>query len=498
LCIILHWEGSSTVDPAVTTTNTALNTNWTATAPVLATVKRIGFIKDGPIAKGTTVSGFTFTVRTTGLNATTGGSIYNIAQLFGGSVGGGATVVYDESGDQTPSNFNDDGSPGPLPTNGVAVPANDGIDNASNNTGTGTGGEDNALVLAPAGTLLNGPLNSPAAVGPTDNNDDFTNKSSNVPVGITPDATIPSVFNPDAVTFTNTLNAPSTALTNVLVRPVAPATATDLPVGTTATLTYGTQTAVYTYEINAGVGTFRFTSGNAIQIPNIPANSSVNYTVVVDLPDGTGLSTDTAVNRGYPVPILAFSDNGGGTPANAGNGVFNAGESNNTTIDRVYTGYLRLLKQSRVLVGTGNPVVGSDGSLSDTAKTPSPSNIIEYAIRYTNISTPSVGSGNVILNASNVVITEDGTGTTLGSISNNWAKSLAVGGAIFTSHVTGSATDSGTGSTITFFAGATGATSVTEQTGTTATTDITKYLNTLAVPVAPQETRTFSFQRKLN
>ena len=497
-------------------------TAWTTTAPsfpdTTGTVKRVGFVKnlDGAttatlaIPKGTTVSGFTFTVKTTGLSGTDGGNVYNIAQLFGASVGGGTTVVYDESGDKTPSNFNDDGSVGPLPTNGVAVPATDGIDNAGNNTGTGTGGEDNSLVLAPAGTLLNGPLNSPAAVGPTGTNDDFTNKSSDVPAGLAPDATIPSTFNPDPVTFTNTLNAPTTALTNVLVRPVVPTDATGtptpdvLPVGTLVTLQYGSQIAVYEYQLNSGAKSFVFvttdgvlTSNSPIQIPTIPGNSSVDYTVKVNLPANTGLSTDALVNRGYPVPILAFSDIGGGVGGVAGDGVFNGTESNNKTIDRVYTGYLRLLKKSRVLLGTGIAVLPADVSFTTTTKTPSPGNIIEYAIEYTNISTAAVGSGNVILNAGNVVITEDGTGSSAGSTSNNWGK-VAPSGVIFTSHVVTRAIDSGTSSVITFFADSAGTTSVTEQTGTNQLTDITKYVNTLAVPVAPQETRTFSFQRKLN
>jgi hypothetical protein len=471
------------------TTINANDANWTTTVPVpfpaVGTVTRVGFIKElvtnttatDPIAKDTTVTGFAFQVKTTGLTTDAGGSIYNIAQLFGGSVGG-TTVVYDESGDQTPSNFNDDGSTGPGITNGVANPATDGVDSNNNNTGTGVGGEDNVFTLAPAGAILNGPLNAPAAVGPTDNNDDFTNKSTAIPAGTLPLA----VIDPESITFTNTLNAPTTPLNNVLVRPVAPATPSDIPVDTLATLTFGAQTAVYKYD----GAIFVFQSGVAIRIPNIPANSSVNYTVAVDLPAGTALSTDT--NKGYPVPILAFSDTNG-------NGVLDLAEANNTTIDRVYTGFLKLLKQSQIIQSTGPALVGSDGTLSDSAKTPSPGNIIRYAINYTNISTVPVGAGNVILDASKVIITDDGTGTT--SANNNWGK-VITGTLISTSHVLSSAVDSGTGSVITFFADATGSTPVTEQSGTTPTTDITKYVDTLSVPVGPGVTRTFEFQRKLN
>ncbi|NUN65049.1 hypothetical protein HCU40_09835 [Pseudanabaena biceps] len=476
----------SITDTATSNGNTAV---WTTTAPsTLSTTKRVGFIKDGPIAKGTTVTGFLIQVKTTGLSAVNGGTVNNIAQLFGQSVGG-TTVVYDESGDTQPSNFNSDGSVGPGPNgvgsaqNGVANPTNDGVDSAGNNSGIGLGGEDTALILAPAGAILNGPLNTPAAVGPTDNNDDFTNKSTAIAANTAPGTSI----DPPSLSFSNTLNAPATTLTNVLVRPVAPAVVTDLPVGTTATLTYGAQTAVYTYQVTGAVGTFVFTSGVAIQIPTIPGNSSVNYTVDIDLPS-TALSTDSG--KGYPVPILAFADLNG-------DGVLQVGtESNNTTIDRVYTGFLRLLKKSQILQGTGPLVTGTNGTLDTTAKSPSPGNIINYVIEYTNISTPPAGSGNVILDATKVIITE--SGVIGGATGNNWGINNS-NGVITTSHVTSTAVDSGTGATITFFSGALGTTSVTEQSGTTQTTDITKYIDTLSVPVAPgATTRTFTFQRKLN
>ena len=481
------WTVVYTTSPTATLANAA---TWTTTAPGVfpaPAITRVGFINDGPIARGTTVTGFSFQVRTIGLPAAAGGSIYNIAQLFGQSVGG-TTVVYDESGDRTPSNFNDDGTGGPGLTTGVANPSIDGLDNVGNNTGTGTGGENNVLTLAPAGTLLNGPLGNPAAVGPTNNNDDFTDRSTTIPVNTAPG----TLIDPPSLTFTNTLNAPSTtALTNVLLRPVAPATATDLPVNTTVTLTYAGQSAVYTYN-----GTqFIFSGGTAIQIPTIPGNSSVNYTVAIDLPT-SALSTD--LGRGYPVPILAFSDV-------SGDGILQASESNNTTINRVYTGFLRLIKNSQVLVGTGPAVLGTDGTLDSNLKTPSPGNILRYVISYSNIATPPVGAGNAILNATNVAIFDSGVlNTAIFPVlpnGNNWGQDYNpnIPSVIDTSHVVGSAIDSGTGSVITFFAGAAGTTSVTEQTGTTQATDITRYVNTLSVPVAPgSPPRTFEFQRRLN
>ena len=191
------------------------------------------------------------------------------------------------------------------------------------------------------------------------------------------------------------------------------------------------------------------------------------YTVVVNLPAGTALSTDT--NKGYPVPILAFSDTGAG--ANAGNGILDVGESSNRTIDRVYTGFLKLVKTSQVLQGTGPAVLGTDGTPSITDKTPSPGNIVKYFITYSNIATAPIGTANTILDAKNVVITEDGVLNTAvfpaAPNGNNWGQNYNPDplNRIDTSHVVGSASDSGTGSVITFFAGTAATTSVTEQTG---------------------------------
>ena len=97
---------------------------------------------------------------------------------------------------------------------------------------------------------------------------------------------------------------------------------------------------------------------------------------------------------GYPVYITASID------TNADN----TSDSQNITIDRVYTGYLKLVKLSRVLPGTG-PAVGTgqddfestpatngidpNANVADVPRTPAPGNIIEYQIRYKNISDAS-------------------------------------------------------------------------------------------------------------
>lgn len=480
------WTPIYTVTPTTTTAN---NAAWTTIAPSnLATVTRIGFISNGPVPAGTTVTGLSFQVVTSGVTTTT--TVASIAQLFGQTAGGSTTLVYDESGDQSPSNFNDNGTPGSnIPTLGVANPSTDGIDTNNNNTGTGPAGEINTFVIATPGTILSGPNGQPAAVGPTNNNDDFTNRSAPIPAGTAPNSTI----NPDAVTFTNTINNPSTTdtLTNILIVPdttgfTAGAGQALPPVGTTVSLALGNQTAVYTFD-----GTnFVFTSGSAIAVPSIAPGVSVNYTVTVDLPPSTALSTDTGI--GFSVPVFAFQDTNNNARPDA------ADTTQNRTIARVYTGFLRLAKEARIVAADGTTVL-QDFSTTPATANIQPGNFIDYRITYTNISTVAAGSGNLTLSANNTVITEDGTGTTPGQPLNNWGKDNDANGIIDTSNIVTTARDSAPGSAnITYFSGATGTTSATDQTGTTQATDVTKYVNTVTVPIEPNVSRTFTFRRRIN
>jgi hypothetical protein len=502
---------------------------WTTTAPSdLATVRRVGFIRTGSIAPGTTVTGFQIIVEVLGTPESV--VIANIAQLFGTTPSG--SPVYDESGDQSPSNFDGSNPPPGTDTNGDKIPDtlppdsvddgfitptdsnNNGIpdelegpngnstDTNNNNTGTGPGGEANIVTLtAAAGTsVLNGPKDQPDAVAENDNNKDFTNKSSLVPASTVPG----TLIDPDGVSFTNTLKNTGTGTNNVSLIPTPPTNAADLPVGTLVTISYDSLSATYRYD-----GTkFVFQSGqgqvnnqnlgetNPIRIDGVAANTTANYGVEVNLPSGTPLSTD--INRGFPVPITAYIDDA--TPG------FQETEPRNITIDRVYTGFLKMVKLSRVLQGTG-PAVGTGQDNFDTTpgvgdasndvpRTPASGNIIEYQIRYRNVSEPQSGTGNIVLNAGKVVITEDGT-TWDGTKGNNWALDNDNNNIIDTSHVVGSARDSGA-ATINFFSGKPAITIAGDQTGTTVNNDVTKYVDTVTDSVTPGQERTFTFQRKVN
>ncbi|PAX57105.1 DUF7925 domain-containing protein [Brunnivagina elsteri] len=519
------WQAVYTTDAVTINANAA---TWTLTQPVnLSTVTRIGFVNDPnvvtSVSPGQTVNGFNVQVKVkAGVTAPL--TVNNIAQLFGQTSGvppvdtNGDSIpdnlIYDESGDQNPSNY--DGKtipPGSTDPDGDGIPntpstitdgsidtpaelTTTGTDTGNNNSGTGPGGEANTFVLdvAVPSAVLNGPDRAPDATGPNNNNDDFTNKSSFVPTDKKPGDKI----DPSPVAFTNTIKNSGTVPSSISLIPTPPATPADLPVNSVVTITNGSESRSYVWDGTA----FLFDTDNNpattnspidatteyITIPAVAPGASVNYGVEVNLPPNTALSTDTG--KGFPVPITAFIDDT--TPG------LGAETAKNITIDRVYTGFLKLLKESRVLPGTGPAVQGNDGTFSVDPKKPAPGNIIEYRITYTNISEAQSGTGNVTLKADKVVIVEDGTlSTTAGDGKNNWAKDSDVNGQIDTSNIVGTAKDTGA-STIQFYSGATGTNSSIDQTGTTADTDVSKYINTVTGIVQPGEKREFIFQRKVN
>ncbi|WP_199313122.1 hypothetical protein [Microcoleus sp. FACHB-672] len=488
-----QWQAIFTKDDPATVN--ALQAQWytnpnDAAIGGLANVTRIGFILDGTVATGTLINGFSFQVLTSRL--TTTATVANLAQVLGSTAGDPDSLVYDESGDRVPNNFNDDGTPGstdstgnPIIDTGVPNPGNQGTDPNNDNSGTGPGGEPNVVIVTgPSAGLLNGPAGAPGAVGPTDNNDDFVNKSAPIPPGLDPSQPV----DPAPVEFTNTVQNTAVNLANITLLPTLPANANDLPAGTVVTIIYGNLSATYTYNPTAG-----FTSPQPpVIITNLAANQSANYSVQIDLPS-------TAQLRGYPVPVAAFIDSNG-------NGLLDTGEPANRKIDRVYTGFLRMLKESRLLKATGADVPAGQDTFSTTAKTPSPGNIIEFRFTYTNISTPGGGIGNVTLTAQDITITEDGTTYEAASNpkGNNWAldndnsdgDNNPITG-IDTSNVVGSALDSN-GGTITFFSGRPATLQGQDQTGTNVNQDVTKYVNRVRGSLAPGQSGTFTFQRRVN
>lgn len=247
------------------------------------------------------------------------------------------------------------------------------------------------------------------------------------------------------------------------------------------TLTYGlglNVTTVYTYN-----GTAWTTTGSPVVIPGLAANASVAYTVAVQLPAATHLSTDTGYSSGYPVPVLAFVDSNG-------NGTFDAGEPGNRTIDRLYTGFLQVTKRAQIVAADGTTVI-QPYSAGPSSANIQPGRFIDYQITYTNISSAAgSGSGDALLTASGAVITGGGTAG-----GNNWALDVNGSGALDTSNVIGRAVDAG--GAVSFFNGNPPAAG-TDISGTTAATDVTKYVDTVSTPLAPGASYVFTFRRRIN
>ncbi|NJK47862.1 hypothetical protein HC931_06500 [Candidatus Gracilibacteria bacterium] len=489
------WTVVYSASPLATLPNAAA---WTTTRP--GTVNRIGWVYTGAasITPGTTTaatpSGFQFQVTT---NLTSAGTVYNYAQAFGETVGDTTNgVVYDESGDQNPNNFNDNNTPvdpdglGGTPDDGVSDPATQGIDTNNNNTGQGPLGELNQtpIGVTPTGGILNGPGGQPGATGPDGTQQtDFVNRTvTNFPA-------VPGPFDPAPITFQNTANNPGTGrLDNVVIKPIPPSQAdfvadnvagnqTDrntgygtnaaLPSGTTVTITDTATSQAATYNWN---GTAFTTTDTPIRFSNFAAGANRPYTVTVNLPGAT------ASTQAFPIPIVAFVDQNNNNEFDRTAASPNVEPIFNLKIDRAYTGYLNLLKQSRILQGTGPAVPSGQGIFSIDPKFPAPGNIIEYRITYTNISTPpsTAVSGSTLLNANSVVINEDGTAS-----GNTWVGS--------TTHESGTVAEPGT--TVNYFNGGSNLGTAEPTSGQA----VSRYVNNVGA-LSGGDTGAFTFRRKVN
>ena len=217
--------------------------------------------------------------------------------------------------------------------------------------------------LIQTGSVLLGPSGAPAAVGPTDNNDDYTNKSTN------PGNIAPGGFTTAAVplVFTNTLqNTGNANDTYTLDAPVVPA---------------GFLVEIST---NGGTSYTDVSSGGSTSLA-VGFGASANILVRVTVPIGKLVLT------AFSTTVRATSTV---TPA-----------ANNKTIDRSYTGFIQLTKTFSVANGTGV------GGATDAV----PGAVITYNVTYTNISSSNGDANCVKLTASNLVVTEDGLAGT-----NNW------------------------------------------------------------------------------
>jgi hypothetical protein len=349
-----------TTDP-LTTAPTAASWNSSAPAP-LSSATRVAFKVATPLLANSSPCSANITMLvtvSTGINAST--PIKQMADAFANNSIG--TLIKDQSDDQA------SGPQIPNKSDGNALNPSVVQPNASSGTPLQT-------TLQAVGNVLNGPFGQPGASGPGSTDDDYTNLSVSQGIaGIAPGGNTNAVGN--VITFKNTVqnngNANDTYTLSVLS---FPGNGTGGGVLVRLSTDDG---ATWTTLVNNGVAT---------GVPNptlaVNFNGTQDYKVEVTLPLGL------PVLAGYNTVIRATSGN---TPT-----------VHNDTIDRVYTGFIRLVKTAAITNGTG---IGG-------ANDPVPGAVIEYTITYTNISSTG-GSNNGLLSATSVAITDDGAGA------NNWA-----------------------------------------------------------------------------
>ena len=224
------------------------------------------------------------------------------------------------------------------------------------------------------GGVLVGPCGLPGAEGPTGINDDFTNRSI--------DAGIANV-SPEGVT-----TAAGTIVFRNMVQNIG--TGDDAFVITVPSAPAGFRIEI---SLDEGATYAGLDSWNTNVTVPVAHGAAAIFFVRISAPAGLKVLT------GFDTVIRARSTI---TPAET-----------NDTIDRLYTGFVKLEKTVNVNNATGaggpnDPVSGAE---------------IEFAINYSNISSAD-GKGSSLLTAYNLVISENGK-----ALPNNWATT--------TDHVTG-------------------------------------------------------------
>jgi hypothetical protein len=374
-------------------TTAPLAATWSTTAPApLSNTTRIAFPVGASLVAGACGSSVNLVVTVnSGIDASV--PIDEIGDVFGKN--SLASTITDQSGDAT---------------------SNNGDSNADFNEGYVAGAGHGVIqrtTLAQVSSVLVGPSGAPAAVGPTDNNDDYSNKAVNTGIaGVAPGGVTTAL---GQLVYVNTIqNTGNTSDTFTIDAPTVP--------------------AGFTVEVSTnGGGSYTTVSGGGSVSLAIAFGASANINVRVTEP------ASKTVLTGYDTVIRVTSTI---TPA-----------ANNKTIDRLYTGFIRLDKAFTVANATG---VGA-------ATDPVPGAVITYNITYTNVSTSNGDANCVKLTASSLVITEDGL-----AAPNNWGT--------FTTN-SPAPSDSGSGVVVTVSA--------------------TKYTDTVA-SVAPGASGVFTFKRSIN
>ncbi|HMC72174.1 MAG TPA: hypothetical protein VKJ07_23655, partial [Mycobacteriales bacterium] len=249
------------------TSNPVTAATWTTTAPApLSNTVRVAFNAGASLASGASVSNMQFVVSVnTGINATN--PIYEIGDAFGkNNISAGIT---DQSGDAV-SNKGDGNADFNEPRFGV-----DPV--------SGTQGFQLPTTLTQAGNVLIGPSGAPAAVGPSSNDDDYTNKS--VAPAVIAGLSHLDTVGVTSVDFTNTVQNTGNA-------------------DDTYTLTAPTVPAGFTVQVSTNGGTsFTTVSGGGSTTLAVPFGSTANIIVRVT----TAASNAVLQSGGFSTTIRATS-----------------------------------------------------------------------------------------------------------------------------------------------------------------------------------------------
>ena len=216
-----------------------------------------------------------------------------------------------------------------------------------------------------SGDVLIGPGGVPGAMGPTGVNDDFSNRSINTGIANVPPGGVTTAAG--TIVFRNTVQ--NTGAGDDVFVISAPAS----PDGFTIEI-----------SLDNGDNYVRLEPSNPSLTLAVGYRASAIMLVRITAPAGLKMLT------GFDTVIRATST---ATPT-----------ATNDTIDRLYTGFIRLDKSATVVntTGTAGSAIATQGAE------------IEFAITYSNVSS-AAGVGNSLLTAHNLVISQNGN-----SAPNNW------------------------------------------------------------------------------
>jgi hypothetical protein len=275
----------------------------------------------------------------------------------------------------------------------------------ANTNGALAGAGSATSAASPVNTVLfNGPNGFPQAVGPTNNNDDYTalsytNGGASVSTVNQAGANVTVAAGAAAVTFTNSLQNTGNKDDTYNLTAVTGGGLTALPAGWTVSFQSTGQAA------SGSCGAVA--ANTVITSVCVPSGATQTYKTIYTPPAGATVFTPYT---GYGDAVTATSTNDN--------------TKNNVTIDEIIVGgFVKLTKTWSVALGqpcaTATVFTASSASVN-------PGDCVQYTVTYANVM-PSGGTNSLTVNASSFVITEDGaaSGGAQVAYSNSWAANTA-------------------------------------------------------------------------